>query len=222
MRYEIRPLGQWTGPRTPHEFRRGGAQFRAAWNSTLELLGRETDQLGAHFVVLQVDVRAGEIRRDGMLRADARVDFPGVRVSFDSHHGPLTYATDTYTSWRANVRAIALALQALRAVDRYGVSKRGEQYRGWAAIEAGPGEQMSADQAARLLAAAGGGTPGEILHDPIARRRAHRAAVRKHHPDALAAAAADEQAAAAELFRRVQAAKELLDQIDQVGGGFGG
>jgi len=29
------------------------------------------------------------------------------------------------------MRAIALSLQALRAVDRYGVARRAEQYRGW-------------------------------------------------------------------------------------------
>lgn len=216
MRYEIRPLGQWTGPRTPpHEFRRSGAQFRAAWNSTLELLGRETDLLGAHMVVLQVDVTAGEIRRDGMLRADARVDFPGVRVSFDSHHGALTYATDTYTTWRANVRAVALALQALRAVDRYGVSKRGEQYRGWAAIEAGPGELMSAEQAAKLVAQAAESwfTAGDVLRLPDARRRAYRAAARRHHPDT---------GGDPDLFRKLTAAKELLDQLDQIGGGADG
>jgi hypothetical protein len=34
----------------------------------------------------------------------------------------------------ANVRAIALALEALRKVDRYGVTKRGEQYAGWKAL----------------------------------------------------------------------------------------
>jgi hypothetical protein len=65
-------------------------------------------------------------------------------VSFESRFGPLRYATDRYAprwsgdppGWQANVRAIALALQALRAVDRYGVSTRGEQYTGWSALPA--------------------------------------------------------------------------------------
>jgi hypothetical protein len=52
----------------------------------LDLLARETEMLGAGLVVLQVDVRDGEIRRDGMLAARAKVGFPGVRVSFDSRH----------------------------------------------------------------------------------------------------------------------------------------
>ena len=37
-----------------------------------------------------------------------------------------------------NLRSIALGLKALRAVDRYGVSRRGEQYAGFrAALTAG-------------------------------------------------------------------------------------
>jgi len=43
----------------------------------------------------------------------------------------LGYATAEYDDWQDNLRAIALAMEALRAVDRYGVSKRGEQYQGW-------------------------------------------------------------------------------------------
>lgn len=211
MRYEIRPLGQWTGPSTKQHRRRSAATFTARWQSTLDLLGYETEKLGAYLVVLQVDVRAGEIRRDGMVRADARVGHPGVRVTFDSRHGLLTYATDTYTGWQANVRAVALGLEALRAVDRYGISKSGEQYRGWAAIEAA----MSAEQAAGVLAqaAAGWWTAGDVLRDPDARRRAWRAAARRHHPDVAGA-----DPAAAETYHRARAARELLDRHDEIFG----
>ncbi len=88
--------------------------------------------------MLQIDIREQALRLDGGLRANARpVDFPGVRISFESKHGPLTYATDTHEFWQHNVRGIALGLQALRAVDRYGVTKRGEQYTGWKALPAG-------------------------------------------------------------------------------------
>lgn len=62
-----------------------------------------------------------------------------MRISFKSKHGPLAYATGEFDDWRDNLRAIALSLEALRAVDRYGVSKRGEQYRGWRQISATTG-----------------------------------------------------------------------------------
>lgn len=189
MRYEIRPLGPWLEPVTKD--RRSAYRFSAPWLSTLQLLGRETELLGAPLVVLQVDVTEGDIRRDGMLRANAKVDFPGVRVAFDSVHGPLTYATDTYGSWQANIRAVALALEALRAVDRYGVTSRGEQYTGWRAIEAAPTSTFAtADEAARWLAEQAGAPNGadgvgvqRILTDPEWRRKVLHAVVMKHHPD---------------------------------------
>lgn len=111
--------------------------------------------------MIQVDADEGQIRRDGMLYARARVDHPGIAISFTSRFGPLRYATDAYedswysskglAGWQANVRAVALALEALRAVDRYGVSKRGEQYTGWRAIEAPRPEFPTADAAAKWM-----------------------------------------------------------------------
>jgi hypothetical protein len=144
MRWEIRPLGPWLGPVTAD--RQSSGMFKAHWDQTLALLDAEVEALGGQGpVVIQIDVQAVDLRADGMLRTRARVGgFPGVIISFASRHGALRYATDAYDQrwsgslpgWQANVRAIALSLQALRAVDRYGVSKRGEQYTGWAALPA--------------------------------------------------------------------------------------
>jgi hypothetical protein len=215
VRWEIRPLGPWTEPVTKE--RRSSARFRADWASTLKFLAYETELLGADLVVVQVDADEDDIRRDGMLRARARVGFPGVRVSFTSRHGPLMYATDTYEScysdgppgWQANVRAIALALEALRAVDRYGVSKRGEQYTGWRAITAGgsPDPTMTPQEAAYLIAhtaALSGGrwTVHDVFTDPTARGDAYRLAARANHPDAAGGTA--------EVFAQLSLAREIL------------
>ncbi|GIH07357.1 hypothetical protein Rhe02_54240 [Rhizocola hellebori] len=210
MRYEIRPLGNWDQPKT--EPRATSGRFRAAWQSTLDLLGREVEHLGGELVVIQIDVTEGELRRDGMLRANARVAFPGVKVSFESRHGSLTYATDAYDAryyndppgWQANIRAIALALEALRAVDRYGVTSSGEQYRGWTAISVTTGEfDMTRAQAADLLAHPGQTSfkPVDVLTDPAAAAQAYRNAAKKHHPDV---------GGDPELFRRLTAARDLL------------
>jgi hypothetical protein len=148
MRYEIQPLGAWNGPVTGD---RPWCRFRAPWPDTLDLLGFETDKLSASLVVIQIDVVEGDLRRDGMLRANARVGFPGVRVSFTSRFGPLMYATDRFGWWQDNIRAVALSLTALRAVDRYGVNQSGEQYTGWKAIGAAPAP-MTRETAAGLIA----------------------------------------------------------------------
>lgn len=192
MRYEIRPLGPWPEPVTTS--RGSSSTFRASWPDTLALLGREVELLDGTLLVLQVDVTEGEIRRDGMLRTNARAAFPGVRVSFGSRHGPLTYATDQYDrpgalpGWQANVRAIALALQALRAVDRYGVTGRGEQYTGWRAIEApsAAAPAMTVRQAAAFIVEHAGLPPSRVqlvIENALERRNSYRMAAHTLHPD---------------------------------------
>lgn len=190
----LRPLQGWPYPKTE---RRRSAQFRSTWRQTQTLLRTEVEYLGGQLVVVEFDVVGGEtaFRVDGSLRANAKeTGFPGVRVSFTSRHGPLTYATDKYEcpysgqppSWQANVRAIALSLEALRAVDRHGVTRRGEQYRGWHAVEAAPGSSfLTADAAARWLAQQAGGPPegGRILADAEWRRKVLRTVAMRVHPD---------------------------------------
>ncbi|MCU1677693.1 MAG: hypothetical protein JWM93_2451 [Frankiales bacterium] len=190
LNYQFRPLGAWTEGNTKN--RRGAHTFKASWLSTLDLLERELGYLDAKHIVLQADFTESDLRNDGMPRANARQpQHPGVRVAFDSKHGPLTYATDAYErvygfglqGWQANVRAIALGLEALRAVDRYGVTKRGEQYTGWAALPPatamGPG--MSVAAAWDHLVAMAGLTPSEAADRK--RTHVHRLARAAAHPD---------------------------------------
>ena len=56
---------------------------------------------------------------------------PGVVVSYDLPNGSLSFPLRYVLTFDENLRAIGLSLQALRAVDRYGVTKRGEQFTGW-------------------------------------------------------------------------------------------
>ncbi|MDP8973569.1 MAG: J domain-containing protein [Actinomycetota bacterium] len=85
--------------------------------------------LGAGALVVKLALTDRDIRRDGWPRAKARPEHPGAIIEFDSRHGWLSYHDDKYTDWRDNVRALALTLQALRAVERWG-ALRGEQYQG--------------------------------------------------------------------------------------------
>jgi hypothetical protein len=59
-------------------------------------------------------------------------EFVALQAALDPGHR-LVYATDACDFWQHNVRSIALGLAALRAVDRYGISRRGEQYAGYRA-----------------------------------------------------------------------------------------
>lgn len=207
MKYEIRPLSHWTDPETAAADRRGAHIFKASWRDTLVLLGDEIERIGGKDpVVLQIDVQEGDIRLDGMLRANAKTGHPGVAISFESKFGPLRYATDAHErqyaglgmeSWQANVRAIALALAALRAVDRYGVSRRGEQYTGWKALPAGGTVTFpSADEALRWMREVAG-EAGSLR----SARLVYRDLARKYHPDSGGDVTG---------WERLQAAKLLL------------
>jgi hypothetical protein len=180
VRYEFRPL-DWAGP-SSSPGARAESRFKASYHETIDLLFAEADKLGASHLVLQVDLAERDIRADGLPRANARYGtHPGVIVSFDSRHGPLRYATDAFGDWRANLRAIALSLKALRDVDRYGVSKRGEQYTGWKALPApGNGSRhfTSADDALRWMRAQDGLEGGELPPGALYRKLA-----RRMHPD---------------------------------------
>lgn len=195
MQATFRPL-QWTAATTPADGRRSRYTFKASWPSTLSLLDRELGYLDAENLIIQADFLERDLRLDGMPKANARQpDFPGVRILFDSKHGPLVYETDAYEFWQHNVRAIALALEALRAVDRYGVTHRAEQYKGWKAIESGGGLTTS-EQARRTLRRLGGVDDG--FHSDMA---LYRAAVKTTHPD---------QGGSREDWDLVQKAREVL------------
>lgn len=140
--YRVRPLTDRTWLTPPGQRRR--SRFDSAWGSTLELLLGEVEKIGGRDLVIEIDVPERGIRNDGMLRADARPDDPAVVVAFETKkYGPLRYESDAYSQlaygsrathpWQDNVRAVALTLEALRAVERHGAARKGEAYRGWAA-----------------------------------------------------------------------------------------
>lgn len=102
--YRVAPLGPWPDATPDHA--RQISRFSATWSDTLDVLDRELHQLAAKNVVMQLDVTDRDIRNDGQVRAGARIDFPGVRISFDSKHGPLTYSTDVFSyasTWRSGL-----------------------------------------------------------------------------------------------------------------------
>ena len=131
LQYQFRPIVAWPGSPTRSRYK---AKFRANYSQTLKLLDRELQHLKARQIVVQADVTEGQIRQDGMLYASARPSSPRIILSFNSIHGALSYPCDRYSDWQDNLRAIALSLEALRMVDRYGVTKSAEQYRGFQAL----------------------------------------------------------------------------------------
>jgi hypothetical protein len=130
--YTVRPIETWPGKRTPHRSR---SPFKTSWSHVLHVLERELKHLRARDVVLRLAVRDAHLRNDGQLRADARPAEPGVILEFLSTAKGIRFrfATDRYGFWQDNVDAISRSLEALRMIDRYGVTS-GEQYEGFRAL----------------------------------------------------------------------------------------
>jgi hypothetical protein len=214
MNATYRPIGaDWPGKRTlwaarrDSRFQRHGKHVegvgwtpgsKVPWNETLLLLDRELRELGAKAVVFQIDLKESDIRLDGLPRADARPSDPAVIVSFDSKHGPLRYFCDQFTDWHDNVRAIALGLEALRKVERFGITRKGEQYSGWRALPPASGNVEGVqhafanprEAAAYMLQKAGvdlnvsdGKLPEIVVVDKVYRDDVFKRAALKVHPD---------------------------------------
>ncbi len=194
---ELRDLGVTFRPfdGTPPIMEGRFSPFSAAWSTTVQLLAAELRHLNAERIVVELGLSESDLRVDGLPRANACMTSDAVRISFDSKWGPLRYETGEYAGhyyrgigWQANVRAIALAMEALRKVDRYGVSKRGEQYRGWRAIA-----MTSSDDSLETA-----GHAREFLEqwDGDVKR-----AIRETHPDRGGDVA---------VFRKVMRARELV------------
>jgi len=202
-----RPIERWPGEPTKSRRR---SQFRASYASTLDLLESELRNLGAKDIVIQVDLDPRDIRNDGMLRSNAQPRTPRIILSFERKRGQQTvsmsYPCDRFTDWQDNLRAIGLSLQALRSVDRYGVTNSGEQYRGWERI-GGPvavhsNGFQSADEAAEFLAHVGAGNKSKIMASRDEMETAYRYACVATHPD--------RPNGSADTFKKVQAAKSRL------------
>lgn len=170
----------WPGERTP-QWKRGPSPFAANWGATLELLERETYKLNAKEITLALDVTMNDVRRDGGIRAEARIKDPAVILSFRSGANRLSFPCDRFDYWQDNVRAIALALEALRKVERYGI-RAGSQYEGFKALPPSTSPTMSTESAAAMVLH-GTVSARDILASPDVARTAIRTAKSRHHPD---------------------------------------
>lgn len=184
VRVQVEPLAAWTYAETGSGAR-VYSPFSAKYSLTLDELDRELYALGAHrhgAAALQVVTAERNLRRDGLLRSGAKIEHPGVALSFTADDaGPLTFFCDKFVArgtglhWQHNLRAIVLTLEKLRAVDRYGVTGSGQQYAGFRQIEA----PSASKGAARARLAEIGEARPEVTSDTDLVREARK----RSHPD---------------------------------------
>lgn len=205
MNIQHRPM-LWA-PRPDTSPRRSRWAFKATLGQTMTLLRREVAQLDGDNVLIGGEWRESQLRMDGGFRGGSPVvpAHPGIEVSFDSRVGRVVLATDVCVDWQHNLRSIALGLEALRAVDRYGCSSRGQQYAGFRALPSGTGGAGAPDtmEAAKhvLVEIVGGDIRAIAGMRSDAWQRVVREALRKTHPDT---------GGNATVFGHVQAAARIL------------
>lgn len=125
--------------------------FEAGFTDTMNLLEREIAMVNGRDAVIGVVTYQNNIGKSGSeLQADSKLLHHGAEVSFDRPVGKgwqrVTFHTDARRSYvdrrrnfNGNLRAIAKGLEALRAVNRFGIATTGQQYAGFAQLSAGPG-----------------------------------------------------------------------------------
>ena len=210
-----RPIERWPGTLTAS---RTPSPFKADFTDTKNALRYEVGRLEGKLLVVQLAIGEMDLRVDGHPKVRAEYRHPGVVVSFESKHGSLLYSTDQFDHWHANLRAVALGLEALRKIDRYGISRRGEQYTGWRQLEAGGAaagdlaqegpsrrKPMTREEAASFLE-----EYSDVPFNPYSVHRkfvesVYRRAARTLHPDV---------GGDPEEFRKLQEARDVLVKAD--------
>lgn len=179
-RMTLRPLGAWPGefPRTHIR-----SPFSAPLKTTLGELDRELSFLGPGNSnapsVLELALRERDFRVDGLPRADARTQHPGVVLHIESRFGPLSYPAAKFKTWQDNLRAITLGLNGLRRLDRYGITPGSEQYTGWKQLPSAGQSKVatpSADDSEKFLRDLTGNYDASL-------DKVYRTARRETHPD---------------------------------------
>lgn len=163
-------------------------------------------------VVIRTAHTPYNLRNDGKLRSDARnPEHPGVVLLFEvwdsqnKRYEKMSFECDKFTDWKANVRAIADALEALRKVNRYAVSGGGKlnaHYQGYKPL---PETKTTLNEAAEFISEHSNYTSLGILKYWETFIKAHRDAVKKLHPD-------NQKTGSHELFIQLQYSKDILDK----------
>lgn len=149
----IRSLTTWPGPETPDSARNFGGNMRKTTpGAAMDRLRTELERMHAWDCCIQINVRERDITRFGELRANARPYSPGV-VIYATHprQGDLRFACDTYRQWHHNVNAIAMTLEALRGIARWGAVRDEQQFAGFRALPGATSLTMGTSAAIKII-----------------------------------------------------------------------
>jgi len=180
----FKPIEKWPSKPTPGYMRKS-SPFKAGWQQTLDLLERELNHLSAKEITVEGFFRLSDVRNDGWPKSNARPTQPGVILSFNTKRGRMVMPCDSFDDWEGNLRAIALTLERLRSVERYGiVTEQQEQYTGWLRLPEASAVDEATECARRLADLASvSHLPSQILASRELFERVAAEALRRNHSD---------------------------------------
>jgi len=108
-------------PRTP-DYKRARSRYELTLDGARRKLDEELRKFGAHNPVLSTNLT---LRLDGQIRATQNEpQDPGVAVWWKERNGTMqVLACDKWRTVRENVRAVCMAVEAMRAINRCGASQ---------------------------------------------------------------------------------------------------
>lgn len=112
---------------------RSESRFRKSFGTVRKMLIEEVERLGARDLIISTNV---PLRLDGLPYANGRDPAdPGVAIYFTYHKKQMSFACDRYFLVGENMQAIALTINAIRGIERWGASDMLERaFRGFAAL----------------------------------------------------------------------------------------
>ena len=151
----------------------GGYSNRSRQLSMADAVSRleeQLDKLGAKNPVLSTNV---SLTLSGRPRGDENPTDPGVACYFRYKKVPTVLACDTYFRVADNIAALAAHIEAIRAIDRYGVGTIEQALAGYKALPA----DTAADWRSALGIAKGAPVTIDAVND------AYHALAKRYHPD---------------------------------------
>ncbi len=102
--------------------KRKNSQFSQSMEKAQQFLRNETDKIGGKELIISTNLR---VRQDGGLYAADLIklnDDPGVAIYFKYKGEPVSMCCDQYIRVWENIYALGKAIEALRGIERWGVS----------------------------------------------------------------------------------------------------
>jgi hypothetical protein len=163
-------------PRT-EEWRRTIGPFKMPPGKTRYELKRELEMLGATGITINSNVMT---RADGLPYAkQPRVDDPGVVLYFRLEDNEVCIPCDRWSSIDANLRAIGMAVEAIRGMERWGTGQMVKAaFSGFTAIPANASAGLRPRRPWHEVLGVSADAPREVVE------AAGKAMQRKTHPDA--------------------------------------